>query len=423
MTLNEELLYYVWTYKAFDQSHLLSHKGESIKIIHYGHRNLSSGPDFQNCKIELNGILWAGNIEMHILSSDWIKHNHDADDAYKNVILHVVYENDNTHLPDNVPILELKNRIDINILTRFDQIMESTTWIPCENNIHKVDLSKFSIWCNKLVVERLARKIHSIIDEESYKSQHWDQLLHEKIARYFGSKENSDNFQTLAQLLPINLIRKVSFDSVIVESLVFGTSGYLDESPKDDYHQMLAQEYLYQKQKYSLSSLRKVEWKNFGMFPIGQPTFRLAQFASYLKNTDGFFDKCLNSTSANEIKKLFTQEVSEYWQSHYQFGKKTESIRSYTLSAEFIDRIIINAIIPVLFAYAQLSNDDELIDKCLSILESIPAEKNTIITKWKKLGLKAKTAAESQALLQLKNHYCDGKQCLKCNIGLDIMKI
>ena len=422
MIINEELLYYVWQYKVFDHNNLTTITGDNVKILNYGIRNLSSGPDFSNVKIEINDIIWAGNMEIHVLSSDWKKHNHDADEAYKNVVLHVVYDNDKNHLPDNIPVIVLKDRIDKSLIEKFSGLMDATTWIPCENSIKKVDLSRFSLWSNKLTIERLAYKTHDIVSTESYKNGDWHQLLHERIARYFGTKDNSDIFQVLASLIPYNLIRKISFDPWSIESVVFGCSGFLDEEAKDDYHQRLINEYNFQKTKLKLSSLRKVEWKNFGMFPSGQPTFRLAQFAAYLCQAENMFDQILSAQNISDITKLFNGELSEYWNNHFRFGKETTAIKSNKLSASMIERITINAIVPVLFSYAQLREDDDLIDKCLSILDSITAEENTIIKKWKSLGLKPKTASEGQALLQLKHKYCDGKQCLKCNIGIEIIK-
>lgn len=421
MTLNEELLYYVWQYKVFDHSNLTTINGDLVKILNYGNRNHSSGPDFSNVKIEIKGIVWAGNMEIHVLSSDWKKHKHDADEAYNNVVLHVVYDNDKNHLPDNIPVIELKNRIDETLIRKYSELLDALTWIPCEKTIHKVDLSKFSLWSNKFTIERLAYKTHEIITSESYKNGDWQQLLHERIARYFGTKENSDNFQTLASLVPYNLIRKISHNSLSVEAIVFGCSGFLDEDIQEEYYQRLKNEYHFLKTKLNLSSLRKVEWKTFGMYPSGQPVFRLAQLAAYLSKAENIFEPCLNAKSIDDIKKLFNGEFSEYWRSHYQFGKETTAINSYNLSPSMIERITINAIVPVIFSYAQLREDDDLIERCLCILESIEVEENSIIKKWKALGLKVSSAAESQALLQLKHKYCDGKQCLRCNIGLEIM--
>lgn len=423
MIINEELLYYVWQCKNFDHNNLRTITGESIKIIQYGQRNLSSGPDFSNVKIEINGIIWAGNMEIHVLSSDWKKHNHDADEAYKNVVLHVVFDNDKNHLPENIPVLVLKNRIDQSVIRQFSTLMEATTWIPCEKTIHQADLSKFSIWSNALAIERLTSKTeqHSVLG--SYKMGDWQQLLHERIARYFGSKENSDNFELLASLLPYQLIRKISFNQQGIEAIVFGCSGFLDEEAKDDYHQSLITEYHFQKNKYTLPSLKKIEWKNFGMFPSGQPTFRLAQFAAYLSQSENIFNQCLKATNIKDLARYFSAALSPYWTTHYVFGKETSAIKSDKLSMSMVERIATNAIVPVNFAFALFTNDDELKHRCLAILESMPAENNAIIKKWKTLGLKAITAMDSQALLQLKHRYCDGKQCLRCNIGIDLIKV
>lgn len=422
MIINEELLYYVWQYKIFDHQCLRTVSGDTIAIHQYGQRNLSSGPDFSNVKIEINGIVWAGNMEIHVLSSDWKKHKHDADDAYKNVVLHVVYENDKNHLPENIPVLVLKNRISTTLILQFSVLMEATTWIPCEKTITFADLSTFQLWSPSLAVERLADKTRQIQDSHGYKNFDWLQLLHERIARYFGSKENSDNFERLASILPYNLTRKLSHNRLSIEAVVFGCAGFLDETAKDDYHQDLISEYQFQKSKYKLHSLKKIEWKNFGMFPSGQPSFRLAQFAAYLIHAENIFDYCLKATHFKELADHFSANLSPYWHSHYVFGKETTAIKSSHLSLAMIERIAINAIVPVMFAFAQHTNDDELKHRCLTMLESIPSENNAIISRWKTLGLRTDSAIDSQALIHLKHRYCDGKQCLRCNIGVDIIK-
>lgn len=423
MIINEELLYYVWQYKIFDHQSLRTISGDTINILQYGQRNFSSGPDFSNVKIEINGIVWAGNMEIHVLSSDWKKHKHDADDAYKNVVLHVVYENDKNHLPENIPVLVLKNRIDQLVIRQFSTLMEATTWIPCEKTIKLADLSTFPLWSTSLAIERLSEKTRNIQESFSYKSGDWVQLLHERIARYFGSKENSDNFERLASLLSYNLTQKLSHNRLSIEAVVFGCAGFLDEPAKDDYHQDLISEYQFQKSKYKLHSLKKIEWKNFGMFPSGQPTFRLAQFAAYLIHTENIFDICLKATHFTDFVHHFTANLSPYWTTHYVFGKETKAIKSNKLSVAMVERIVINAIVPVLFCYAHLTKEDMLKDQCMSILESMPSENNAIINRWKTLGINAYTAMESQALLQLKHRYCHGKQCLRCNIGIDLIKV
>lgn len=415
MIINEELLYYVWMHKAFDQSNLQTYKGESVQIIKYGNRNLASGPDFANASIIIDGVEWHGSVEMHVLTNDWIKHNHNVDLAYNNVILHVVYDHDGSEKID-LPTLILKDRIPKSILENFTNLMDSTLWVPCEKNLHQINLDQFSIWINKLVIERLENKTESLNRYESYLNQDWNQLLHVMIAKYFGAKNNMENFEVLAHILPHNLILKNLHQSRVIEALVFGVSGFLNETT-DDYQQSLTFEYQFLKSKYQLTEINFHEWKKSGMYPAGNPTYRLAQFATFLQNSDRLFDQACSAKSINELKKIFEIEILDYWKEHYKFGKKSEKVKSHSLSEDFIDRLIINAVIPVVFAYAQSKGDYDKIDDCINLLNDLPSEHNAIIDKWKSLKINSKSAADSQALIQLKSKYCDAKRCLNCQIG------
>ncbi len=419
MVLSEELIYYAWSMKAFDHNQLFTTKGEAVEILSYGTRNFSSGPDFLNGKVKIDGVIWAGNIEMHVLSSDWKKHNHDSDNAYKNVILHVVYEDDKS--PNDLPVLVMKDRINKNILDQFDALMESTTWVACQPIISNAKLDRFPIWANKLAVERIANKADKIKNSKAYREKDWAQLMYEYIARYFGATENSDSFESLATRLPYNIILKNKSDRFIIESLVFGVAGFFEKETDDEYFLKLKTEFLFQQKKYNLTPLKLVEWRNFGMYAAGSPTFRLAQFAAFIFNSNNIFDQCLDIKTADDLKRLLDGSLSEYWQNHYSFTKETTAIKSHTLSSDLKERVIMNAIVPVLFMYAKEIDDSALAEQAIDFLVSLKPENNSIITKWKSLGLKATNALESQALIELKNKYCDAKRCLSCAIGRELV--
>jgi hypothetical protein len=242
------------------------------------------------------------------------------------------------------------------------------------------------------------------------------------MARYFGAVHNSDVFESIAQRLPYNIILKNKFNPFIIESMFFGIGGLLEEDIDDSYYQDLKKEFAYQEGKYKLSKIDKVQWKNFGMYIWGTPAFRLAQLSALLYTCSHLFDDILGAKNINELRLIFQSQPSEYWHDHYNFDKTTKPLKNKTISDDLVDRIIINAIIPVLFAYAKDLDNQEIIERCLDLLTSIKSEDNGIIKKWKGYGFKPTTALESQALLELKNNFCDYKQCLLCPIGREILK-
>jgi hypothetical protein len=421
MTINESLIYYLWQNKYFDMTQLLTTSNEVVEIIQFGNRNVSSGPDFHNAKVKIGDTIWAGNIEMHVMTSDWNRHQHQNDHAYKNVVLHVVYEHDKDI--NHVPVLTLKDKIDQTLLDKYDQLMNATQWIACEHSLPYVDKDKFPLWSYQFAFTRLENKYDILKKSESFIKGDWQQLMYEKISRYFGATHNSDNFETIAQRLPYTILLKNMHQPEIVESLLFGIAGLLDDSCEDLYFLNLKKEYTFQKSKYQLTSLHQVSWKRFGMYIWGTPAYRLAQFGAFVLQRVHLFDDIKSAKNYNDLKNLFSCSPSAYWHTHFNFGKTTEELKNKNLSSELIDRIIINAVIPILFTYGKERGDDELIERCIDIMSQIKSEDNSIIKKWKGYGFKPKSALDSQALIELKNNFCDKKGCLSCPIGREILKL
>lgn len=419
MTINEEFLYYIWQNKKFDHLGLVTNCGQQVEIIDYGYRNVSSGPDFHNAKIKIGETLWAGNVEMHVLTNDWIRHDHQDDAAYNNVILHVVYQHNKSI--NTVPVLELHTRIDHTSMQIYHKLMSATQWISCEGSLPYVKKEKFPLWADQFAIARLENKYELLKQSNSYIQKDWQQLLYEKIARYFGATHNSEVFESIAQRLPYNLILKNKYNPLIIESLLFGIAGLLEDDLEDEYYQSLRKEFIYQEKKYKLSKLDKVQWKNFGMYLWGTPAYRLAQLSALLCATDHLFDQVLSASEPSIIRKLFLAQPTPYWHTHFAFGKSTKPLKNKGISEDLVDRITINAIVHVLFAYGKDTGHDDLIERCLDLLSTIKSEDNSIIKKWKGYGLKPSSALESQALIELKNNFCDFKQCLNCPIGREIM--
>jgi len=204
-----------------------------------------------------------------------------------------------------------------------------------------------------------------------------------------------------------------------IEALLFGQAGFLEEN-QDPYPKQLQKEYQYLKQKFSLRPIDKHTWKFARLRPANFPTIRIAEFAGLIFQSSKLFSKILETENPKDIEKLFKANASEYWLTHYRFGKPSKK-RIKTFSKDAIDLLIINTIVPFLFVYGQMKDDQQYKDKALKLLSSIRAEKNSIIKKWADLNIKAKSAADSQSLLQLKNEYCNNKNCHNCAIGHQIL--
>jgi len=421
----EDFLHYIWKYKLFNTSELLTQNNEQIEIINFGTHNTDAGPDFFNGKIKIGDTIWAGNIELHINSSDWIKHKHQTDKAYNNVVLHVVYNNDKAILDkdwNELPTLELKGLVSQKLIAKHNNLVgQSGSDIPCGNQIKNVDQFTIDSWLNRLAIERLERKSIEIEETLKLNKNNWEETFYQYLFKYFGLKVNALPFELLAKNTPLKTIEKHN-NIFSIEALLYGQAGYLEEDIEDEYYQKLKKEYVFLKAKFELKPLEKSIWKMLRLRPSNFPTIRISQLANLLNNHTRFFSKVVEAESIKELQAYFKMQASEYWNTHYQFGEKVKSEQGKKLGIATINNIIINVIVPFTFVYGKAKQDEKLVDKSLKLLESIKAENNSIIKSWLDLGVKSSNAMQTQSLLELKNNYCSQKKCLTCSIGNEILQ-
>ncbi|QLC65867.1 DUF2851 family protein [Flavobacterium sp. LPB0248] len=421
--MKEDFLHYIWRFKKFDSLNLKSAQGEPITILKTGDYLELAGPDFFNAHIEIGNQKWAGNVEIHLKSSDWYLHNHEKDPAYKNVILHVVWENDTAIFRENnteIPVLVLKDYISKEIIENYNALFAPKTWISCERQLREIDGFVFKNWQERLFFERLERKstfIYQLLEETN---QDWEAVLFCLLARNFGLNTNGNSFLQISKAIPFSVIRKESFEAENLEALLFGTSGLLEAEKEDVYYKDLQFRYFYLRHKYQIEKTYTDPLQFFKLRPDNFPTIRLSQLASLYHKHQNLFSKIIDLKSVEEVYRLLTVSASPYWQNHYQFDKESPK-KSKMLSKPFIDLLIINTIIPLQFAYSNIRGElitEDLID----FMNEMASEKNAIIDKFNSFGIKPQSAFESQALLELKNEYCEHKACLKCAIGLELLK-
>ena len=422
--MTEDFLHFIWKHHLFEKDNLYSSKGDAIEILQVGRSNLDAGPDFFDARIKINDVLWAGNVEIHVKSSYWHRHRHQNDLSYDNVILHVVYEEDSdVYVTSNrlLPCLELK--FDEKLLINYNSLMKSQKWIPCFDEINKVDQFFIRNWLDRMVLERLEAKSKTINEILDKCDSSWEETCYQALARYFGVKVNSDPFQQLAQSIPLKVLARQKNSLFQIEAMLFGQAGMLEENEcKDEYYQNLKKEYTFLANKYGLKSIPVHRWKWLRLRPPGFPTIRIAQFASLIYQSSRLFSKILEAKSYKELIDLFDLNVSEYWKHHYRFGAESK-FREKKFGKATTDSLIINALLPLIFLYGNKIKSDEFKERALAVLELIPAENNAIISGWKKCGIKVKNAWHSQALLQLKSRYCEQSQCLQCEFGNRIIRM
>ncbi|MDQ6472408.1 DUF2851 family protein [Flavobacterium sp. LHD-80] len=421
--MKEDFLHYLWKFKKFDTLNLETAQKEPVVIYKTGDYLELSGPDFFNAHIRIGEQKWAGNVEIHLKSSDWYLHHHEKDVAYENVILHVVWEHDTEIFRENnseIPVLILKDYVSKEIIASYNELLAVKTWISCEKNLKEIDDFVLKNWQERLFFEKLERKsqfIYKLLDETN---QDWEAVLFCMLAKNFGLNTNGNSFLQMAKSIPFSVFRKESFEVENLEALFFGTCGLLDSEKEDVYFKDLKFRYFFLLHKHNLERTYVDPVQFFKHRPDNFPTIRLSQLASLYHKYQNLFSKVVELKSAESVYSLLSVSSSLYWQNHYQFDKESPK-KHKKLSNAFLDLLIINTIIPLQFAYSNVMGD-AIAENLIDFMIGVSSEKNSIIEKFVSFGVKSKNAFESQTLLELKNEYCDRKACLKCAIGMELLK-
>ncbi|MFO0321378.1 MAG: DUF2851 family protein [Bacteroidota bacterium] len=422
--MNEALLHTIWKYKLTGTTDFIGTKGEQIKVISIGEHNQDSGPDFFNSKIEINHLLLVGNVEVHIKTSDWLKHNHQLNKAYDNLVLHVVFEHD-SELPQNiaynVSVLELRKYVKPALINQYQSIENSKQKIACGKSISLVEPVIWKLWLDRLVISRLEEKTKYIKSIYHSVNHNVEETLYILLCRNFGFKINSDAFELLAKTTPLSLLKKYADNPIQMEALLFGNAGFLDELLEEKYPKQLQNEFEFLKHKHHLIPLKKEIWKFSKTRPANFPTIRISQLVSLNAQRKSLFHFLESRPSLAQLKSFFDVETSAYFQSHFKFGNVgTLSIKK--LGESSFNNLLMNTIVPFLFFLSQQNSMLEYQDYAFELLSKIEAETNTKTKEYVNLGIKPENAFESQALIQLYDSYCSPKKCLQCNVGEFLLK-
>ena len=423
--MQEDYLHYLWEFQKWQISGLFTTGGFPVTILSPGMHNHLSGPDFFNSRLVIGEQEWAGNVEIHLRSSDWYRHGHDSDPAYDNVILHVVWQHDSEiYRKDRstIPVVELQQVVSNKALGQYENLVSaSNRWINCENDFHALDPFLLDNWLERMYIERLEVKADFIFSFLKRSSGDWEEVLFKLLAKNFGLNVNGDSFLSVAESIPFSVIRKCRGDRNNLEALFFGQTGLLENEVDEAYYKDLQDRYLFLKNKFSLTSEGVTPVKYFRLRPDNFPEIRLSQFAAVYHQQDHLFSKVLGTDDPSILKNMFKADAADFWKTHYTFSK-THKPRKKSLSNAFLDLLVINSLVPVRFCYLKALGKEED-ESLLNMMRSLPPESNQIVKKFDSLkpGL-VENAYNSQALLHMKKDYCEKNQCLHCSLGLKILQ-
>lgn len=417
--MQEDFLHHIWKFQKFSKVALNTEEGEAIEIVHQGTHNFNSGPDFFNAQIKIGNQLWVGNVEIHLKSSDWYAHHHETDKAYDNVILHVVWNHDVELYRKNnttIPTLVLKNKVDDFALAKYNQLFANKKqWIACEEDFPEVDNFLLTNWIDRLYFERLENKSNVILELLKASKNDWEAVFFQLLAKNFGLKNNGEAFLSMAQSFDFAVLRKIQKNQNLIECLFFGQAALLETTSEDPYVKQLKKEYEFLKTKFKLQNKQVAPVQFFRLRPINFPTIRLAQLAAVYAANEHLFSKISSVKTKHEIYVLFDVVASRFWDTHYHFSS-VSAPRKKRLSKAFIDLLIVNTLVPLLFCYGKITGTENQ-DTIFALMRSVKKEENTIVSKFNALNPIAENALHSQALIELKSNYCDKKRCLQCAVG------
>lgn len=418
----EELLHYVWKHKIFPLNELTTTTGQRLEIIDTGLANKDAGPDFFNAKIKLDGVLWVGNIEIHTHSSDWFKHGHHLNPAYNNVILHIAtYIDAEVYRSNGERIPQMQLTCPAHIRENFEELAHTDQYPPCYRIIPSLPKLTIHSWMSALQMERFEQKNAQLIERLRFCNNHWEDAFFITLARNFGFSINADAFEEWAKHIPLRAVDKHRDNLFQIEAFFFGQAGILSDFDGDEYYLKLKHEYEYLAHKFELSPMDVTRWRFLRLRPNNFPHIRIAQLANLYHRSYGLLSLLLEKESLKEVRDLLRGGASEYWLNHYCFGGYSPTYPK-TLSDSSLNLIIINTIVPFLYAYGIHRGKEKLCSRATRYLEELKPENNNIIRMWSQCGLQVAHAGDSQALIQLKKEYCDKKKCLYCRIGYEYLK-
>jgi hypothetical protein len=420
----EQLLHYCWKHKIFPLQTLTTTDGREVEVLYPGIHNFDAGPDFSEAKIKIAGVVWVGNVELHIHSSDWYRHHHEGNPAYENIILHVVCNADDVvYYPDGREIPQLQMPIPDYVRKNYDDLLCADSIPQCKQIISNLNILQVHSWMSALQVERMEMRTEQIMERRDILNKNWEDTLFVTVARSFGFGKNGNAFEHWAYSIPMSAVGKHKDSLFQIEAIFFGQAGLLENKDiLDEYYVKLRKEYQYLRKVFSLQPIDMHEWKFLRLRPQNFPHIRIAQLAMLYYKQQLNLSRILNASDIKDIRELLNTNVSDYWQTHYTFGGASSASSKKELSISSKDLLIINSIAPITFCYGKYKGNDETCDYAIKLLENIKPESNSIIRKWKEAGIKPENAADSQALLHLHNNYCLRRDCLRCRFGYEYIR-
>jgi hypothetical protein len=421
MERREDFLQYIWKFRLFSTP-LLDPCGSLIEVIDTGHLNTDSGPDFFNARIKTGPLSWAGNVEIHLKASDWVRHGHHCNPAYDNVILHGVVEKDReVWNSKGRKILTVNMEFSQNLWSNYKELTAIKETIPCWEELASINRDRLNIWLERLYMERLEERTKAVKLSLAETNNDWEEVLYRAMGRAMGQKTNAEPFELLTRTISLGKINRYCPDLHSKESILFGQAGMLSSKHGDAYYLSLQKSYDLLRHRLRLQPMESYLWKYLRLRPMNFPDIRIAQFAWMLDKYPALFYRLSNANDPAAFFMKMKLGTSLYWMTHFRLNKPGQW-REKVVGPERISGLLINAVVPVLCTYLRDRGNMANLLEIYDIPVRLPFENNRVIRVWKSLGIPVRDGFSSQAILQLTNKYCKFKRCLSCYVDNQIIK-
>jgi hypothetical protein len=450
LNLNENFISRIWREPSYYDG-LKTTDGLDVEVLEFGNPNSDSGADFKNARVKIGDKIYSGDIEIHKSLKDWNLHGHRKNERYNKVIMQVVFWRDEN---GTIPVSMKSRKIPTLILSEFLTKSIHEIWkeiinnpsssfkLPCYPNNSVLDREFKRIWFKNLSLKRLEyrkNRIKQRINElenrtgEKFSKYHWEQVFFEFISEALGFSKNKNQFLKLSGLIDFSKIKNQKLNLPQVEAYLFGTAGFLfNLKYKDDYIDSLKTEWKIFRELFNPCRLQKSEWNFFRLRPSNFPSLRIAYasvlcyelvYKEFFKRVVLCFEKSKNAF--NDISKLFLEiKLSEYWKTHYDFGKK-RSLSAGSIGKDRVNDIITNVIFPFLYLYSEVFSKSELKTKILEVYNNTKGYNKNEITRVMEIQLFyiIKSISESQGIIHLHNFFCVKGNCKSCKIWRELYEI
>lgn len=398
------LLHYIWKYRIFPHRLLQTTGGATIEILNNGNER----PDiFEDAHLMIDGKEKRGDITFCITGSG-------ADKAILNI----------SATEEACPIPTLKIVPTAETTAIFQSIQNG--FCPCSDTLPESSTLHMGNFLSRLLAERMEEKAARITRLHNLSEKRWEETLFRLLARNFGFGIQGDAFEEWAKVLNLSALGKHRDNPLQTEAIFFGQAGLLEEESIPEYYRTealgtpyytnLRNEYKFLKAKFGLAQTPHTLWTGT------TPHTRIARLAAMYHSGKISLSHIADCTTLEAVRNLLQTPAGSYWDKHNQFGGTEINNRATTLSNKHLNLLTINTIIPILYTYGKHRSDTNLCNRAEDFLYSLPPEENSIIRSWAKTGIIAKSAADTQALIQLKNQYCKKNRCLECLFAYQCIK-